>query len=131
MGADAVLLICALSEESFLKECITITKELGLTALVEAHDRTEIEMAIRCGATVIGVNNRNLRDFSIDMGNSLRLRQYAPENTVFVAESGIREREDVLNFEKQMVNAVLVGETLMRAEDKKQMLDYLRGNESL
>lgn len=131
MGADAVLLICALSEESFLKECITITKELGLTALVEAHDRTEIEMAIRCGATVIGVNNRNLRDFSIDMVNSSRLRQYAPENTVFVAESGIREREDVLNFEKQMVNAVLVGETLMRAEDKKQMLDYLRGNESL
>ena len=128
IGANAVLLICALLEESFLTECIGICQELGLTALVEAHDENEIAMAVRAGAGVIGVNNRNLKDFTVDIHNSTRLRACAPEGTLFVAASGIRTREDVAAFEEQKVNAVLIGETLMRAPDKVQKLAELRGN---
>ncbi len=128
IGANAVLLICALLEESFLAECIGICQELGLTALVEAHDEEEIAMAVRAGAKVIGVNNRNLKDFSVDIHNSTKLRSFAPEGTLFVAESGIQSRADVQAFEEQKVNAVLIGETLMRAPDKVQKLAELRGN---
>lgn len=130
IGANAVLLICSLLNAEFMKECIEICDELGLTALVEAHDEKEVQMAVRAGARVIGVNNRNLKDFSVDIHNSTRLREFAPERTIFVAESGIKTREDVKALEEENVNAVLVGETLMRAEDKKDMLDYLRGNEA-
>lgn len=130
IGANAVLLICSLLNAEFMKECIEICDELGLTALVEAHDEKEVQMAVRAGARVIGVNNRNLKDFSVDIHNSTRLREFAPEGTIFVAESGIKTREDVKALEEENVNAVLVGETLMRAEDKKDMLDYLRGNEA-
>ncbi len=127
LGANAVLLICALLEEAFLSECIGLCDELGLTALVETHDEQEIQMAVRAGARVIGVNNRNLKDFTVDIHNSTRLRAFAPEGTLFVAESGIQSREDVAAFEEQKINAVLVGETLMRAADKKQKLAELRG----
>lgn len=128
IGANAVLLICALLEEAFLAECIGICRELGLTALVEAHDEEEIAMAVRAGAKVIGVNNRNLKDFSVDIHNSTKLRSFAPEGTLFVAESGIQSRADVQAFEEQKVNAVLIGETLMRAPDKVQKLAELRGH---
>lgn len=127
LGADAVLLICALMNADFLKECLEICDELGLSALVETHDEEEIRMAVRAGARVIGVNNRNLKDFTIDLHNSARLRRFAPEGTLFVAESGIQTREDVKSFEEESVDAVLVGETLMSAEDKKQKLDELKG----
>ncbi len=127
LDANAVLLICALLDEDFLKEGIKICDELGLTALVETHDEEEIRMAVRAGARVIGVNNRNLKDFTVDIHNSTKLRGFAPEGTLFVAESGIQTRADVAAFEKEKVNAVLVGETLMRAADKKQKLDELKG----
>lgn len=129
IGANAVLLICALLNEAFIKECIGICDGLGLTALVEVHDQQEIRMAVNAGARVVGVNNRNLKDFTVDIHNSTRLRKFAPEGTLFVAESGIRTREDVKAFEDEKVNAVLVGEALMRAEDKGEMLAYLRGIE--
>lgn len=127
LGANAILLICALLDEAFVKECIEICDELGLTALVETHDEEEIKMAINVGARVIGVNNRNLKDFSVDIHNSTRLRTYAPEGTLFVAESGISSRKDVKAFEAEKVDAVLVGETLMRAENKKEKLNELKG----
>lgn len=127
IGANAVLLICALLDADFMKECIKICDELGLTALVEAHDEEEIQQAILAGARVIGVNNRNLKDFTVDIHNSTRLREYAPKGILFVAESGIQTREDVKVFEEEKVNAVLVGETLMRAMNKKQKLDELKG----
>lgn len=127
LGADAVLLICALMSADFLKECIEICDSLGLTALVETHDENEIQMAVQAGARVIGVNNRNLKDFTVDLHNTTKLRSFAPEGTLFVAESGIWDREDVKVFEEQSVNAVLVGEALMRAKDKKQKLAELRG----
>lgn len=127
LGANAVLLICALLDEDFIQESIAVCDRLGLTALVEAHDEAEITMAVKAGARVIGVNNRNLKDFTVDIHNSTNLRRYAPEGVLFVAESGIKERMDVAAFEAEKVNAVLVGETLMRAADKRAKLAELRG----
>lgn len=127
LGASAVLLICALLPEETLGHYIEICDSLGLSALVEAHDETEIASAIRAGARIIGVNNRNLKDFTVDVHNSQRLRKLVPESVLFVAESGIRTAADVDVLRHANVNAVLIGETLMRAADKKAMLDALRG----
>lgn len=126
-GAGAVLLICSLLETEKLKEYIQIADSLGLSQIVEAHDEKEIESAMDAGARIIGVNNRNLKDFSVDINNSGRLRAMVPESTLFVAESGIKTRDDVAKLETIGVNAVLIGETLMRADDKRKMLNELKG----
>lgn len=126
-GAGAVLLICSLLETKKLKEYIAVADSLGLSQIVEAHDEKEIESAMEAGARIIGVNNRNLKDFSVDINNSGRLRAMVPDSTMFVAESGIKTREDVAKLEEIGVNAVLIGETLMKAGDKKAMLSELRG----
>jgi len=94
---------------------------------VEAHDRAEIKMAVDSGARVIGVNNRNLKDFSVDTANSLRLRELIPEDILFVSESGVSGPEDVEKLRQAGADAVLVGETMMRAADKRQMLRILKG----
>lgn len=127
LGASAVLLICSILGEEQMKEYIGICDELGLSALVEAHDEEEVKMALRAGARIIGVNNRNLKDFTVDTDNSRRLRELIPENVLFVSESGVRSAEDVQKLRKIGADAVLVGETLMRAEDKKRKLAELRG----
>lgn len=127
MGADAVLLICSLLCERELKEYHSLATDLGLSALVEAHDEAEVSMALNAGAGIIGVNNRNLKDFSVDVGNSVRLRKMVPPHVVFVSESGMKTREDIARLEEAGVNAVLIGETLMRSPDKKRMLDELAG----
>lgn len=129
MGADAVLLICAILSETELAEYLGIAAELGLSALVETHDEKEVEMALRAGAGIIGVNNRNLKDFTVDIENSVRLREMVPTEKLFVSESGMKTREDIARLENAHVNAVLIGETLMRSPDKKLMLDELRGRE--
>lgn len=126
-GASVVLLICALLDGDTLKRYIEICDSLGLSALVEAHDEKEIAMAVEAGARVIGVNNRNLKDFTVDIHNGIRLREKVPAEILFVAESGIRTREDILELEKGAVNAVLIGETLMKSPDKRAMLNELRG----
>jgi indole-3-glycerol phosphate synthase len=127
MGADAVLLICAILSESELKRYMELARSLGLSALVEAHDEQEIGMALASRAEIIGVNNRNLKDFTVDINNSIRLRKLVREEIVFVSESGIKTAEDIDNLRKNGTNAVLIGETLMRSEDKKSELDKLRG----
>ena len=127
LGASAVLLICSLLDTEMLKEYIGICDELGLSALVEAHDEEEIHSALEAGARIIGVNNRNLKDFTVDVHNSERLRRLVPENVLFVAESGIKTAADIEVLRRANVNGVLIGETLMRAPDKKAMLDALRG----
>lgn len=127
LGADAALLICAVLDGAALRECIELCDHLGLSALVEVHDEREMEQALLAGARIIGVNNRNLKDFTVDIGNSVRLRSLAPDAVAFVAESGIQTRQDVKSLEKARVNAVLIGETLMRSPDKKAMLEKLRG----
>lgn len=126
MGADAVLLICALLDTGTLREYLTVCDALGLSALVEAHDEDEIASAARAGARLIGVNNRNLKDFSVDLGNAARLRGLAPEGAVFVAESGVRGAEDIAALRAAGADAALVGEYLMRAADKRLALERLR-----
>ena len=126
LGAKAVLLICSILDEQKIKYYKGICDELGLSALVEAHDEKEIEMAVNAGARLIGVNNRNLKNFSVDIDNSKRLRDLVPEDVIFVAESGVKTHEDIEAFKEAKVDAVLVGETLMRAKDKKAKLDYLK-----
>lgn len=127
LGASAVLLICALLDQETLKRYLTLCDQLGLSALVEAHDEEELTRALAAGARVIGVNNRNLRDFTVDLGNAERLRKLASEEVLFVAESGIQTAEDIAVLRRARVNGVLIGETLMRAADKKAMLAQLRG----
>lgn len=127
LGAAAVLLICAILDADTIKRYISICDELGLSALVEAHDDAEIKMAIEAGARIIGVNNRNLKDFSVNVNNSKALRALVPENVLFVAESGIKTREDIAVLEESGVDAVLIGETMMLAKDKASMLKSLKG----
>jgi indole-3-glycerol phosphate synthase len=127
LGASAVLLICSILTEEQLKEYREIADTLGLSALVEAHDEEEIRMALRSGARIIGVNNRNLADFSVDTGNSRRLRELVPSDVLFVSESGVKDRADVALLEDAGVDAVLIGEALMRADNIAQKLHSLRG----
>lgn len=125
-GASAVLLICSILTSSELERYLRLSEELGLSALVEAHDREEVTMALGCGARIVGVNNRNLKDFTVDPLNCLRLREYIPEDVIFVAESGIKSKEDIRNLYDNKVNAVLMGESLMRSPDKKAFIEGLR-----
>ena len=127
LGASAVLLICSILSEGQIKEYLKICDQLGLSALVEAHDEGEVPMALRAGARMIGVNNRNLKDFSVDTDNSRRLRAMIPRDVLFVSESGVRSAGDVAKLREIGADAVLIGETLMRAADKKAALAQLRG----
>lgn len=126
-GAEAVLLICSLLARETVSRYIKICDSLGISALVEAHDETEVRSAVDAGARIIGVNNRNLKDFSVDPENSLKLRELIPDEVIFVSESGVKSREDIIMLEAAGADAVLVGETLMRAEDKKAKLMELKG----
>lgn len=127
LGADAILLICALLDTKTLEEYLKIADSLGLSCLVEAHDQKEVESALEAGARVIGVNNRDLKTFEVDLDNSINLRKLVPEEVIFISESGIRNRDDIRRLEDNGVNGVLIGETLMRQENKKQALDVLKG----
>lgn len=127
MDADAVLLICALLDTATLEKYLARCRELGLAALVEAHDAGEIASAAAAGAEIIGVNNRNLKDFSVDFSNAARLRTLIPPGCVYVAESGVRGPEDGAALKKIGADAALIGEAMMRAPDKKSLLDRLRG----
>ena len=127
LGAKAVLLICSLLDTATIHEYLGICDDLGISALVEAHDAGEVESARSAGAAIIGVNNRNLKDFTVDITTSVRLRAQVPPDILFVAESGIRTAHDVAVLRDNGVNAVLVGEQLMRAKDKRAALAELRG----
>ena len=125
-GASAVLLICAILDSKTLCEFISIADSLGLSSLVEAHNENEVKMALNCGARVIGVNNRDLKTFEVDTGNSIRLRKLVPDDVIFVSESGIRTAQDVELLCSNGVDAVLIGETLMRESDRKAAIARLR-----
>ena len=127
MGAKAVLLICSILSAEQIKEYIGICDRLGISALVEAHDESEIRIAVNSGARIIGVNNRNLKDFSVDTDNSRRMRELVPKDIIFVSESGVQMAEDLQKLREIGADAVLIGETLMRAENKKAKLSELRG----
>lgn len=126
-GASCVLLICSLLDKETMEKYIEICDNLGMSALVEAHDEEEIQKAIEAGARMIGVNNRDLKTFTVDIRNSERLRKLVPVNILFIAESGIKTNADINRLRKANVNGVLIGETFMKAENKKEMLQELRG----
>ena len=127
LGASAVLLICSILSKEQIREYIQICDMLGLSALVEAHDEREVQMAVDAKSRIIGVNNRNLKDFSVDTDNSRRLREQIPTEILFVSESGVQSAKDVKKLREIGADAVLIGETLMRAADKKAKLRELRG----
>jgi len=128
LGASAVLLICSILSKEQLSEYLGIAHSLGLSALVEAHDEDEVRTALSVGAGIIGVNNRDLRSFTVDINNSARLRKLVPPEILFVSESGIKTAADIEALRSNGTNAVLIGETLMRSPDKKAALDELRGH---
>lgn len=128
LGAKAVLLICSILTGGQIKEYIKICDNLGISALVEAHDENEIKTAVSSGARIIGVNNRNLKDFTVDTENSRRMRELVPENIIFVSESGVKTPEDIKLLRESGADAVLIGETLMRADNKTAKLAELKGN---
>lgn len=124
-GASCVLLICSILSQERLTEYIKLCDSIHLSALVEIHDEEEAKRAIQAGARIVGVNNRNLKDFTVDIQNSLRLRHLIPEEILFVAESGITTSSDLLQLYEAKVNGALIGETMMRCEDKADMVRYL------
>lgn len=127
LGASAVLLICSILSKEQLAEYLEIAHSLGLSALVEAHDEDEVKTAVSVGAGIIGVNNRDLKTFTVDISNSARLRRLVPPEILFVSESGIKTAQDIAALRQNGTNAVLIGETLMRSPDKKAALAQLRG----
>lgn len=128
LGAAAVLLICAILDDEQLAAYLDIAHRLGLSALVEAHTAEEVTRAVATGARIIGVNNRDLKTFRVDVENGLRLRELVPDGRVFVSESGIQTPADVARLRACGADAVLIGETLMRAPNKAAMLRDLRGD---
>lgn len=126
MGADCVLLICSLLDTETIRQYLDICERLGLAALVEAHNEEEIRSAVKAGARMIGVNNRNLKDFSVDMNNAGRLRELIPADRLFVAESGVKTAADAAILGKAGADAVLVGEALMRAANKYELINEMR-----
>ena len=126
MGANCVLLICTLLDEKTLSSYLKICEEMNLAALTETHDEEEIKKAVAVGAKMIGVNNRNLKDFSVDFENAARLRELIPKDTLYVAESGVTTRDDVKVIKNIGADGVLMGEALMRASDRVKTLKDFR-----
>ena len=130
LGAQAILLIVSLLDTQTLKQYLDLATSLGLSCLVEAHDEAEIKQAIEVGTKIIGVNNRNLRNFQVNVENTLNLRQAIPKDILMVAESGIQNRSDIALLEKAQIDAVLIGETLMKASDRQAKIRELRGEKN-
>lgn len=126
-GAQIILLIVAILTDEQLKEYLSLANELGLSAIVEAHNEEEVLRAVKVNARIIGVNNRNLKDFTVDFDNTKRLRQLVPPEILFISESGIKDRSDVVILEQIGVDGILVGETFMKAADKLAIIKELRG----
>lgn len=125
-GASAVLLIAEILSEEKLTGFINLAESLGLSALVESHSLPQLKKSLAAGAKIVGINNRNLETFAVDIKTSLQLREHVPKDIIFVAESGITTAEDITLLYKNGVDAVLIGETLMRSKNKKLLLDNFR-----
>ena len=126
LGASAILLIVSILDIVQLKKYLDLAHDLGLSAIVETHDGDEIMRAMTVGAEIIGVNNRNLNDFTVDIENSINLRRCVSGDVIFISESGIKTKEDVTRLKENNVDAVLIGETLMKSDDKKAMISELK-----
>ncbi len=128
LGASAILLISEILDEKTLHHLIHLSRSLGVSTLVESHSLPEMKKALQAGASIIGVNNRNLDTFQVDVNTSIELRSHAPNSVIFVSESGISDAEDIRILKEHGVDAVLIGETLMRSKDKREQLNILRGD---
>ncbi len=128
IGASAILLISEITTSETLKEYIELAHSLGLAALVEAHTEEELQKAVGAGAEIVGVNNRNLKNFHVDFSTTRRLRNLVPKDIIFIAESGVKDAEDIQTLREIGIDGVLIGETLMKSPDKKKKLDELRGH---
>ncbi len=126
MGADAVLLIVSILSEGQIIEYLEICDNIGISALVETHDESEISIAKKCGARIIGVNNRNLKDFTINLNNSTELKSFIPSDVIYVAESGISTPEAGINLVKNGANSLLIGEALMRSENIEHFIQEIK-----
>jgi len=127
IGASSVLLIASLLKDEEIEKFIQLNDTLGLCSLVEAHSESEVVSALRAGARILGVNNRDLRTFDVDLNTALRLKKGVPDDVIFISESGIKTRDDVKKLQDSGVSGVLIGESLMRSENKAEMLRLLRG----
>jgi len=127
LGANCILLIVSLLNKETLEKYINLATSLGLSALVETHDEEEIKTALSAGAKILGVNNRNLKDFSVDLNNAKRLRELIPENVIYVAESGIASLSDAKMLKEAGADALLIGEFLMRSDDKALLIKKIKG----
>jgi len=126
-GADAILLIAAILEQVQIRDYLQMSTELNMDVLVEVHDEKELEKSLTAGSSLIGINNRDLRDFTVDLGTTLRLRREIPESIPVVSESGIKSHEDMKMLEDHGIMAALIGETLMRSNDREAALRQLKG----
>jgi indole-3-glycerol phosphate synthase len=126
LGADAILLICSILSEGQLQEYLQIAASIGLSVLTEVHEEKELEQAVRCKASILGVNNRSLKDFTINLSNAKHLRHLVPKDVLFVAESGIQTAEDIRLVREMGSDGVLIGEAFMKSKDKSRMLKEFR-----
>ena len=127
IGADAILLICAILDETTLNKFLNLAKSLKLSCLVETHNEQEIEKALNSGANIIGINNRDLKTFTVDLNTSLKLRKLIPDNKILISESGIKTAQDIKMLKDAGFKGALIGESMMLSKDKKQFLSELRG----
>ncbi len=127
IGADAILLICAILDETTLNKFLNLAKSLKLSCLVETHNENEIKKALNSGANIIGINNRDLKTFTVDIKTSLNLRNFIPQNKILISESGIKNAKDIKILKEAGFNGALIGESMMLSKDKKQFLSELRG----
>jgi indole-3-glycerol phosphate synthase len=128
IGADAILLIASILDKDILKKYLKIAHSLGMDVLVETHNEDEIEKAIAVGSQIIGVNNRNLKTFDVDLKTSINLKKLVPDNIIFVSESGIKDKDDIVILKKNNVDAVLIGEMLMRSNNKSKLIGELKND---
>lgn len=126
IGASAILLIVSILSDEELKSYLEIADLLGLSAIVETHDEDEINRALNAGARIIGVNNRNLKNFTVNINNSIELCTLVPSNILFISESGIKTKEDINKLKEHHIDAVLIGETLMKSDDKKSLIQEFK-----
>jgi indole-3-glycerol phosphate synthase len=126
-GADAILLIAAILDQNQIRDYLQMSTELGMDALVEVHDEKELEKSLVAGSRLIGINNRDLRDFTVDLKTTIRLRREIPDSIPVVSESGIKSREDMKMLEDESIAAALIGETFMRSGDREAALREIRG----
>lgn len=126
-GADAILLIAAILDQNQIRDYLQMSTELGMDALVEVHDEKELEKSLVAGSRLIGINNRDLRDFTVDLQTTIRLRREIPDSIPVVSESGIKSREDMKMLEDESIAAALIGETFMRSGDREAALREIRG----